>query len=215
MRLHVLALAAALTVSSAAPPAQKGGEDETGPYLVVDNWVKPFARPGYIQGSQGGVFAESANRIFVLNRGELKLPDVLPATFNGSWGSLGQQATLATPELRNCILVLDGSGKRHRVVDAMGQAVPGRARPAPRQDQSLRSGTPRLGCRRQPAPGVRVHQRRQGVGADAWRGRRAGERRSALRAADRHRVSSRRNVLRQRRLHQYACGQVRQTAASS
>jgi DNA-binding beta-propeller fold protein YncE len=72
--------------------------------------MKLFARAGYIQGSQGGVFAESPNRIFVLNRGELKLPEKLPEAFNGAWGSLGQQATQATPELRNCILVLDANG---------------------------------------------------------------------------------------------------------
>ena len=113
MRPHALALAAVLTAGlvSADARAQKGGEDETGPYVAIDRWMKPFARPGYIQGSQGGVFAESANRIFVLNRGELKLPDTLPAAFNGAWGSLGQQATLATSELRNCILVLDSNGQ--------------------------------------------------------------------------------------------------------
>ena len=113
MRTHLLVLVAFLTigsVSSARLP-QKGGEDETGPYVVVDNWMKPFARPGYIQGSQAGVLAESPDRIFVLNRGELKLPEKLPATFNGSWGSLGQPATAANPELRNCILVLDANGK--------------------------------------------------------------------------------------------------------
>ena len=39
--------------------SQKGGEEETGSYDVVENWLQPFARPGYVQGSQGGVFAES------------------------------------------------------------------------------------------------------------------------------------------------------------
>ena len=39
---------------------------------VVTNWPQPFARPGYIQGVQTGVFAETPNRIFVLNRGEIK-----------------------------------------------------------------------------------------------------------------------------------------------
>ncbi len=113
MRTTVIALAAVFSVGvlSSTAPLQKGGEDETGPYTVVDKWIQPFARPGYIQGSQGGVFAESPNRIFVLNRGELKLPDKLPESFNGSWGSLGQQATQATAELRNCILVVDASGK--------------------------------------------------------------------------------------------------------
>src|SRR5262249_32527499 len=42
--------------------SQKGGEEETGPYEVVAKWPQPFARQGYIQGSQGGVFAESPNR---------------------------------------------------------------------------------------------------------------------------------------------------------
>ncbi len=107
----VLVSAGVLAVLSANGLPQKGGEDETGPYQVVDKWMKPFAKSGYIQGSQGGVFAESPDRIFVLNRGELKLPDKLPPDFNGAWGSLGQQATLGTAELRNCILVLNGTGK--------------------------------------------------------------------------------------------------------
>ena len=113
IRTPVLVLAVIFGVgilSATALLQEKGGGDETGPYDVTANWPLPFARPGYIQGSQGGVFAESPNRIFLLNRGELKLPDKLPAGFNGSWGSIGQ-ATQATPELRNCILVVDANGK--------------------------------------------------------------------------------------------------------
>jgi DNA-binding beta-propeller fold protein YncE len=123
MRWALLGFAALVSVSA---QTQKGGEDITGPYDVVDGWVKPFAKPGYIQGSQGGVFAESPNRIFVLNRGELKLPDKLPEFgFNGAWGSVmntragavsgtvsAEAATLAPPpELRNCILILDANGR--------------------------------------------------------------------------------------------------------
>ena len=98
MRVYLLTLAALITLSSILPDAQaqKGGEDETGPYLVADNWMKPFARPGYIQGSQGGVFAESPNRIFVLNRGELKLPAKLPDAFNGAGDTL-------TPTILNLV----------------------------------------------------------------------------------------------------------------
>ena len=90
---------------------QKGGEDETGPYDVSTKWPAPFARAGYVQGSQGGVFAETPNRIFLANRGELKLPEKLPSNFNGAWGSLGQAATGGKPELRNCIVVVDANGK--------------------------------------------------------------------------------------------------------
>ena len=118
MRSIGVVFAAVVVLSPVTASVQKGGEDETGPYLVVDKWMQPFAQPGYIQGSQAGVFAESPDRIFVLNRGELKLPDTLPTDFNGAWGSTGQRATLATPELRNCILVLNGAGK---VVEAWTQ----------------------------------------------------------------------------------------------
>src|SRR5437016_13444089 len=69
--------------------SQKGGEDETGPYEVVAKWPQPFARPGYIQGSQGGVFAESPNRIFMANRRAPKAPGKLPNNLNGARGSLG------------------------------------------------------------------------------------------------------------------------------
>ena len=115
MRIPVLSLVVFLLGLFSAPgpllAQQKGGEEETGPYDVVAKWPQPFARTGYIQGSQGGVFAETPNRIFLLNRGELKLSEKLPDNFNGAWGSLGQAATQAKPELRNCIVIVDANGK--------------------------------------------------------------------------------------------------------
>ncbi len=112
MHKPVFALAMLLGFGLLATVAlsQKGGGNETGPYEVVEGWPQPFAREGYIQGSQGGVFAENTNRIFMANRGELKLPADLPDSFNGSWGSLGEQATRGRPELRNCIIVVDANG---------------------------------------------------------------------------------------------------------
>jgi peptidylamidoglycolate lyase len=57
--------------------AEKGGEDETGPYDIVPNWLKPFANhPGWTFGPIYGVLAESPSRIFVLQGGEL--PDPRP-----------------------------------------------------------------------------------------------------------------------------------------
>ncbi len=90
---------------------QKGGEEETGPYDIVQNWPQQWAGPGYIWGSQPGVFAESPNRIFIASRGELKLPSPLPRGFTNEWGSLGERATTPKAEMRNCILVVDGQGK--------------------------------------------------------------------------------------------------------
>jgi NHL repeat-containing protein len=116
MKSLLLSLTAAALVGSFSAPAllqEKGGDDRTGPYDVVANWPQPlaYAKPGYIWGSTGGVFAESPNRIFVANRGELKLPKELPFGFTGFWGSFNEPATTPTPEFRNCLVVVDAAGK--------------------------------------------------------------------------------------------------------
>jgi sugar lactone lactonase YvrE len=58
-----------------AVATEKGGLDITGPYDVVANWPKPLsALPGHENwtwGSVQGVFAESPNRVFMVQRGEL------------------------------------------------------------------------------------------------------------------------------------------------
>src|SRR6266568_4040291 len=121
MRKLLLALSAIVLcwfIPSAAMLQEKGGEEETGPYEVVDKWPAPWARQGYIWGSQPGIFAETPNRIFIAARGELKLPETLGRGFNGIWGSLGQRATEPKPEMRNCILIVDSNGK---LVEAWAQ----------------------------------------------------------------------------------------------
>jgi peptidylamidoglycolate lyase len=118
MRAITVTLASILAVGVLSPaarlqgqPQEKGGEEETGPYSVVENWPIPWSKAGYIWGSQPGIFADSPNRIFIAARGELKLPETLPRGFNGIWGSMNQRATEPKPEMRNCIVVVDGSGK--------------------------------------------------------------------------------------------------------
>ena len=77
--MRTLALVGVIVFAAGVvPPAaiqDKGGEDETGPYQVVEKWPTDWAKPGYIWGSQPGVFAESPTRIFIAARGELKLPE--------------------------------------------------------------------------------------------------------------------------------------------
>ncbi len=98
---------------------EKGGEDETGPYNVVAGFPKPIAPKGYTWGSQAGVFAETPNRIFIANRGELLLPAIMPPGYNGSYGSIDVAQTFngasrreTPPDLmRDCLLVVDGTGK--------------------------------------------------------------------------------------------------------
>jgi peptidylamidoglycolate lyase len=61
--------------SFAAVPGEKGGQDIFGGYEVVPNWPKPISSlPGnekWTWGAGQGVFAESPNRVFILQRGEL------------------------------------------------------------------------------------------------------------------------------------------------
>jgi hypothetical protein len=68
----------------AAVPSQKGGWDLTGPYDVVKDWPKPMTtlpdHDGWSWGSVEGVFAESPNRVFVAQRGELPVVKRPPQT---------------------------------------------------------------------------------------------------------------------------------------
>lgn len=83
------------------------------PYDVVRGWHVPFAEPGYAFGGNSGVFAESPDRIFILQRGETRLPSPVPAEFAGYAGSIGINV-LSDTERRvwqNCIYTLNGDGE--------------------------------------------------------------------------------------------------------
>ena len=71
---------------------------------------------GYIWGSQGGVFAESPDRVYFASRGELKLPERMPpivpafggGEFPGYWGAFGfQAANEPIANMRNIIVVVE------------------------------------------------------------------------------------------------------------
>jgi DNA-binding beta-propeller fold protein YncE len=68
----------------AAVPSDKGGWDLTGPYDVVRDWPKPMSQlPGHEKwgwGAVEGVFAESPNRVFIVQRGELPVLTRPPQT---------------------------------------------------------------------------------------------------------------------------------------
>src|SRR4029078_1505284 len=75
-RIAVVVAVASAAGVIAQEKQEKGGGDETGAYQVVENWLKP--RPGreenYVSSSIVAIFAESPNRVFVVQRGELPLP---------------------------------------------------------------------------------------------------------------------------------------------
>jgi hypothetical protein len=67
--------------AAAAPAQERGGQDEFGPYEVVENWPQPLPdgqdgvkHEGWTWGSNGAIWAETSDRIWIAQRGELPLP---------------------------------------------------------------------------------------------------------------------------------------------
>src|SRR5438552_11289500 len=100
----------AAPTSVAAAPGVKGGQDMYGPYESVADWPKDLAtRPGHegwTFGAGQSVFAESPNRVFVLQRGELpnikapatkKLTDTAPSIFFPIGRLPWRDATVSSP----------------------------------------------------------------------------------------------------------------------
>src|SRR6187549_3098805 len=82
-------IVSAAFIGKAAPAAQeRGGQEEFGPYELVENWPQPLPdgadgvkHEGWTWGSVGAVFAETPDRIWIAQRGELPLPkDAKPWT---------------------------------------------------------------------------------------------------------------------------------------
>ena len=68
-------------VSYSVLAQEKGGQEELGPYEVVPNWPQPLPdeadgvkHEGWTWGSVGAVYAETPDRIWIAQRGELPLP---------------------------------------------------------------------------------------------------------------------------------------------
>ena len=69
MRAFVLVLTVVVGAGLVAGPVALQERLVVGdsPYNVVDGWMKPFAEAGSAWGSHPGVYAESADRIFVMS----------------------------------------------------------------------------------------------------------------------------------------------------
>jgi hypothetical protein len=186
----------------AAVAGERGGQDLFGAYDVVPDWPKPLSQlPGHENWTWGtvtGIAAEHADRVFVLQRGELpsvprppfsRLPAIGPSFIfpvdhaphrNASLSSMGDPSWSGRPGIdarwEHCILVVNAAGD---IVETWTQWDSRRFRPR----------------------GLQVFQRRVAPGADtghpkaAWRGR------HALRAARRALVAAGQHAVRGRRLH--------------
>jgi DNA-binding beta-propeller fold protein YncE len=104
---------AAQSWSDQYPPTSNHGES---PYIAEPEWLEPFSEPDFIWGSHPGLFVESTTRIFVIQRGELHVPDPLPDGFDYFYGSVEGLSALSPPEgtirqMKNVIFVVNDEGK--------------------------------------------------------------------------------------------------------
>jgi len=105
-------------------------------YYDVQTWPSNFATPGYVRASNSGIFVESPDRIYLISRGEVKLPDPLPASFNGTIASLPDSSRLKAV-LRDCIIVANSKGEvlerwsQHDHLFAVGGRGPHRIKISP------------------------------------------------------------------------------------
>ena len=98
--------------------SQDPGPIGPSPYEAVVGWLKPFDE-GFTFGGNVGVHPESPNRIFILQRGSTRLPNPVPAGYEGNAASIGMSPQKGEARAwRNVILVVDGSGK---VIEAWNQ----------------------------------------------------------------------------------------------
>ena len=112
---------------------QELGPTGPSPYDIIDTWAKPFAGEGFAFGGNSGVFPDSPDRIFVLQRGETTLPNPVPPGFSGFVGSIGINA-LREPDRhvwKNVIFVVDGDGNLIETWDQWDHLFEGSDYPGP------------------------------------------------------------------------------------
>jgi hypothetical protein len=122
-------------VSASSSANERGGQEEFGPYEPVANWPQPLPdeadgvkHAGWTWGSVGAVYAESPDRIWIAQRGELPLPPnarpwtpygmLEPTRGRATGNGDGETATCGTEAKRgwerrwhHMIFVVDRAGK--------------------------------------------------------------------------------------------------------
>jgi hypothetical protein len=91
------------------PPVddKKGYSEETGPYDVVRNWPQPL-HPDWTWGRTGGVWAESPDRVYIVETGEI------PTKTRGAQGNPPKMHAVDHPDTRiteHRFLIVDRNGK--------------------------------------------------------------------------------------------------------
>lgn len=107
----VVAILAAMSLSAGSAWSQDMGPIGPNPYEAVKGWLKPFD-DGYTFGGNVGIQPDTPNRIFVIQRGSTKLPNPIPAGYEGYAASINISTQKGEGRVwRNIIFVVDGTGK--------------------------------------------------------------------------------------------------------
>lgn len=131
-RLGILVVLVLAGVTSYPVLSQDLGPIGSSPYDVVEGWLKPYADEGFAFGGNSGVFVESLDRIFILQRGETRLPEPVPTGFAGWAGSIGLNVLREPNRVwKNCIIVVDSTGNVLEVWDQWNHLFDGADGPGP------------------------------------------------------------------------------------
>ena len=111
------AIAVVFTIAGLAQTHEKGGGAEFGPYELVPNWPQNPCGPGYQQGSVGGIFAESADRVLIFQRGCLPALEPfdeqsLVPERNASGYDLSRDDPSRHPRWDNVLYIVNRDGKK-------------------------------------------------------------------------------------------------------
>jgi streptogramin lyase len=123
------------SVAAPAASSERGGQEEFGPYELAVNWPQPLPdgadgvkHDGWTWGSVGAVFAETPDRVWIAQRGELPLPPnakpwtpysmLNPSRGNSTGNTDGLSATCEPTPKRgwerrwhHTVFIVDRSGK--------------------------------------------------------------------------------------------------------
>lgn len=132
---HLLIIAIAILSASAVAQETGYARGPIGesPYTIVSGWLKPFQEPGYAFGGNSAIWAESADRIIINQRGETILPFPVPDDFPGFAGALGINVLMDTNRRvwQNCLFEVNADGELISVWDHLDYLCEGADGPGP------------------------------------------------------------------------------------
>jgi hypothetical protein len=129
--------AATLGAFCSLPAFTLGAEEDDSrgpaPYnFNTQTWMQPFAAEGFSWGGTSGVYVESTERIFVLQRGETQLPSPVPSEYTNFAGSLGWNVLRGRGRVwQNCLYVINADGELLEVWDQWDHLFTGTDGPGP------------------------------------------------------------------------------------